>query len=95
MRKDELMNKRIRKKRKLEKEVAELRRIANYQNTDISDIELIQIRNTMAINNEFSNLRKALIDQQELTHYLTEAVNELQEEMVNLMEKKPFWKFWK
>ncbi|WP_203261184.1 hypothetical protein [Streptococcus uberis] len=90
------MNKRLKKKLELEQTIKNLNKNYKALNKEMLDIEIVQSRNALATNKEFTSLRKALIDQQELTHALSEALAELQDYVLNdLSNKKPFWKFWK
>lgn len=90
------MNKRQKKKKDIEKSIAEINRSLKIINQEILDIEIVESRNCLATNKEFSSIKKAIVDQQELTHALAEALAELQDYVLNdLTNKRPFWPFWK
>ncbi|KYP21698.1 hypothetical protein [Streptococcus parauberis] len=90
------MNKRQKKKKEIEKSIAEINRSLKIINQEILDIEIVESRNCLATNKEFSSIKKAIVDQQELTHALAEALAELQDYVLNdLTNKRPFWQFWK
>lgn len=90
------MNKRQKKKKEIEKSIAEINRSLKIINQEILDIEIVESRNCLATNKEFSSIKKAIVDQQELTHALAEALAELQDYVLNnLTNKMPFWQFWK
>ncbi|MGT2959313.1 hypothetical protein A9Q68_10035 [Streptococcus bovimastitidis] len=90
------MNKRQKKKKDIEKSIAEINRSLKIINQEILDIEIVESRNCLATNKEFSSIKKAIVDQQELTYALSEALAELQDYVLNdLTNKRPFWQFWK
>lgn len=90
------MNKRQKKKKEIEKSIAKINRSLKIINQEILDIEIVESRNCLATNKEFSSIKKAIVDQQELTHALAEALAELQDYVLNdLTNKRPFWQFWK
>lgn len=75
------MNKRIKEKRKLK--IAIVMLIAE----NAMQAEAIKHQNA-----ELATLRASLIDQQEFTNALSEAVAELQDYVII---NKPWWRFWK
>lgn len=90
------MNKRQKKKKEIEKAIAEINRSLKVINKEILDLEIVESRNCLATNKEFSSIRKAIVDQQDLTQALAEALAELQDYVLNdLTNKRPFWQFWK
>lgn len=90
------MNKRQKKKKEIEKAIAEINRSLKVINKEILDLEIVESRNCLATNKEFSSIRKAIVDQQELTQALSETLAELQDYVLNdLTNKRPFWHFWK
>lgn len=90
------MNKRQKKKKEIEKAIAEINRSLKDINKEILDLEIVESRNCLATNKEFSSIRKAIVDQQELTQALSEALAELQDYVLNdLTNKRPFWQIWK
>lgn len=90
------MNKRQKKKKEIEKAIAEINRSLKVINKEILDLEIVESRNCLATNKEFSSIRKAIVDQQELTQALSEALAELQDYVLNdLTNKRPIWQFWK
>ncbi|MGH2275607.1 hypothetical protein ACRCOO_00830 [Streptococcus uberis] len=90
------MNKRQKKKKEIEKAIAEINRSLKVINKEILDLEIVESRNCLATNKEFSNIRKAIVDQQDLTQALAEALAELQDYVLNdLTNKRPIWQFWK
>lgn len=90
------MNKRQKKKKEIEKAIAEINRSLKVINKEILDLEIVESRNCLATNKEFSSIRKAIVDQQELTQALSEALAELQDYVLNdLTNKRPFWQIWK
>ncbi|SUO88773.1 hypothetical protein [Streptococcus uberis] len=90
------MNKRQKKKKEIEKAIAEINRSLKVINKEILDLEIVESRNCLATNKEFSSIRKAIVDQQDLTQALAEALAELQDYVLNdLTNKRPFWLFWK
>lgn len=90
------MNKRQKKKKEIEKAIAEINQSLKVINKEILDLEIVESRNCLATNKEFSSIRKAIVDQQELTQALSEALAELQDYVLNdLTNKRPIWQFWK
>ncbi|MCK1187795.1 hypothetical protein [Streptococcus uberis] len=90
------MNKRQKKKKEIEKAIAEINRSLKVINKEILDLEIVESRNCLATNKEFSSIRKAIVDQQDLTQALAEALAELQDYVLNdLTNRRPIWPFWK